>query len=57
MVNKYSERITVSPDTKQLLIELKETFLEHNPSFQNVTLTENFLTERAFKYYIGKGYQ
>ena len=47
----------MSPDTKHLLPEVRQIFLEHNPSFQNVTLTENFLTERAFKYYIGKGYQ
>ncbi len=57
MVNKYTERITVSNDTKLLLNDVKNTFLEHNPSFQNVTITENFLVERAFKYYIGKGYQ
>lgn len=53
MGRKCSARLTVSKETKELLKEVKEEYLNHHPEMEGARLTENHLVYQTFAYYIG----
>lgn len=45
-------RLSIRPETKELLEQVREEYLRHHPNDKQFRLSEDFLTRKAFEHYL-----
>ena len=46
------ERLNVRPETRAKVEECIQEFLKHNPDFEGINITQDFIVLRIAKYYL-----
>lgn len=50
---KYKERLCCSKETRKLIMEdCKKEFIENNPEFKDVQITQDMILNRIARYYL-----
>lgn len=50
----YNHFVRVSKETKALLPSVREEFFRNNPKVRGLRVTEGYLVQRAFLFYLGR---
>ena len=45
-------RLSVKKETKEMLPAVRKEYLKHHPQHKDFRLSEDFLTKKAFEYYL-----